>query len=103
MTSFWRLYSICLTILVLVVQLLQWQFPSFVKSISEAPKRVISIPPKPKGVQEVSDGEGDEVLYTEEGCLNGPEQFRDICFHQLARQQAQTDLDDQSGLCKNIQ
>ena len=27
----------------------------------------ILIPPKPKGVQEVTDGEGDEVLYTEEG------------------------------------
>ena len=31
MTSFWRLYSICLTILVLGIQLLQWQFPTFVQ------------------------------------------------------------------------
>ena len=75
---------------------------TFVQSITEVPTRVISIPPKPKGVQKVTDGEGDEVLYTEEGCLNGPEQFRDICFHQLARQQAQTDLDGANQVCAKI-
>ena len=81
----------------------QWQFPTFVQSITEMPARVISIPPKPKGVQEVTDGEGDEVLYTEEGCVNGPEQFRDICFHHW-RQQAQTDLDGANQVwCQNIQ
>ena len=102
MTSFWRLYSVCLTVMILGIQLLQWQFPAFVQSIKEVPTRVISIPPKPKGVQEVTDGEGDEVLYTEEGCRNGPEQFRDICFHQLARQQAQTDLDGANQVCAKI-
>ena len=67
MTSFWRLYSICLTTMVLGIQLLQWQFPTLVKSITEPSSQGDLIPPKPKGVQEVTDGEGDEVLYTEEG------------------------------------
>ncbi len=102
MTSFWRLYSICLTVMLLSIHLLQWQFPALMPTVQSSPQRMISIPPKPKGVQEVSDGEGDEVLYTEQACLEGPEQFRDICFHQLARQRAQTDLTGANQVCAKI-
>ena len=66
-------------------------------------QRVISVPPKPKGVQEVVTGDGDEVIYTEEGCLKQPEQFQDICFHQLARQKALTDLVGASEMCQRVQ
>ena len=75
MTSFWRLYSICLTLVVLLIQLMQWQFPSFPAEVVSTVQRVISVPPKPKGVQEITQGSGDEVVYTEAGCLAQPDQF----------------------------
>ena len=103
MTNFWRIYAICLTTMVLLIQLMHWQFPEATETVISKVQRVISVPPKPKGVQEVVTGDGDEVIYTEEGCLKQPEQFQDICFHQLARQKALTDLVGASEICQRVQ
>ena len=81
---------------------MQWQFPIFSTEVVTTVQRAISVPPKPKGVQNISEGNGDEVVYTEEGCLSQPKQFQDICFHQLARQKALTDLDGASETCKRL-
>ena len=103
MTSFWKIYALCTTLMVLLIQFAQWQFPTLPAQIVETTQRMISVPPKPKGVQDVSAGEGDEVVYTEEGCLAQPSQFRDICFHQLARQQARTDLQGARLVCAKLE
>lgn len=103
MTNFWRIYAICLTTMVVLIQLMHWQFSTTTETVIDKVQRVISVPPKPKGVQEVATGDGDEVIYTEEGCLKQPEQFQDICFHQLARQKALTDLVGASEMCQRVQ
>ena len=72
----------------------------------QAVEDVIAVPPKPKGVDlqvGEGDGEGDEYIYTEEACReHAAGQYRDICFHQLARQRAPTDLPGALGACDEI-
>lgn len=65
---------------------------------------VIAIPPKPEGAEPVlGEGEGDEYRYTEQACLaHEPGAYRDICFHQLARQRAYTDLPGALAACEQI-
>lgn len=102
MTNFWRIYALCLTTMVLLIQLMHWQFPAATETVISQVQRVISVPPKPKGVQDVAAGDGDEVIYTEAGCLKQPAQFQDICFHQLARQKALTDLVGANEMCQRV-
>ena len=102
--NFWKLYSIVLTFCVALVQMAQL---SWIEN-APPPKKtdsatVIAIPPKPEGVMEPSQGEGDQLVYTEAGCKKQPAQFRDICFHQLARQQAYTDLKGALSSCDKIE
>ena len=102
--NFWKLYSIVLTLSILLVQLMQYSWSEEIESsIPTETTTVIAIPPKPEGVVEPLKGEGEQIMYTELGCRKQPEQFRDICFHQLARQQAYTDLEGALGSCAKIQ
>lgn len=102
--NFWKLYSIVLTLCILIVQLAQL---SWIKetppSQNTQPSTVIAVPPKPKGVMEPTQGEGDQIIYTEAGCQKQSKQFQDICFHQLARQQAYTDLKGALNACDKIE
>lgn len=102
--NFWKLYSVVLTLCVVLVQVTQisWieNIPSPEKTQSST---VIAIPPKPEGVLEPSQGEGEQIMYTEAGCQKQHEQFQDICFHQLARQQAYTDLTGALNSCEKIE
>jgi hypothetical protein len=64
---------------------------------------IIAIPPRPDGVRTVSGEDGDTYRYTEQKCReHDPGQFRDICFHQLARQRAPTDLPGAQDACSEI-
>ena len=65
--------------------------------------RVIAIPPRPEGVRSVPGaGDGDEVRYTAAKCAALSGQYRDICYHQLARQRASTDLSGGRDACMEI-
>ena len=74
--TFWKLYSIFLTLAILSVQAAQlsWIAEEF-PSESEETSVVIAIPPKPEGVQDLSNGEGEDVVYTEAGCQKQSKQF----------------------------
>lgn len=62
----------------------------------------VAVPPRPEGVRPVQ-GEGEDgYRYTEPGCLKLDGQYRDICFHQLARQRAPTDKDGGLAACAAI-
>jgi len=100
---FWIIYLFCLGIGVGSIQLakVSWQPP--IKEIVKFDASIIAIPPKPEGVRELVSGEGDQVLYTEAGCVAQTGQFKDICFHQLARQKARTDLNGALDTCLRIE
>ena len=99
---FWTIYILCFGLSVGSIQLakVNWISPEPVPVAEEA--SVIAIPPKPEG-QRSQQGEGEDVLYTEAGCMEQTGQFKDICFHQLARQKAKTDLDGALLTCRRIQ
>lgn len=102
--TFWKLYSIFLTLSIISVQVAQLSWiVEELPSESVETSVVIAIPPKPEGVQDSSDGEGDEIVYTELGCQKQSKQFQDICYHQLARQQAYTDLNGALNSCQKIE
>jgi hypothetical protein len=100
---FWILYFICLGFGVGSVQLAKVSWVAPIEEIVDREASVIAIPPKPEGARDLKSGEGDEVLYTEAGCLKQSGQFQDICFHQLARQKARTDLEGAIETCHRIQ
>lgn len=102
MDSFWRIYAIAVTVMLGGIQFAQWQFPPSAPSEISSVRIQISVPPKPKGVQQNQNEGGDQVWYTEEGCLAQSQQFYDVCFHQLARQKAQTDLKGALEACRKI-
>ena len=65
---------------------------------------IIAIPPKPEGnIKEIdSKTEGEGIFYTEEGCNKQPDKYKNICFHQLARQRAHHDVVGALEACQNI-
>ena len=70
---------------------------------AEPPKlSLIAIPPKPEGAMDKTSGEGSGVQYSEEKCNNTKEEYQDLCFHQLARQFAPSDLSGANHACQKI-
>jgi hypothetical protein len=53
--------------------------------------RAIAVPPKPEGAVEPGEGDG-AGSWTEQRCRQLDGELRDVCFHQLARGRAPTDL-----------
>ena len=101
---FWLLYILCLSLCLGSIQLAQaaWEPPQPPQE-EEVTVRVIAIPPRPEGVRQVQATEKDgEVWYTIEACQKMKGQYQDICFHQLARQKATTDLKGGLEACKLI-
>jgi len=104
--SFSILYTVCLIVCLGGVELLKagWEPPPEPLPPPQPADEVIAIPPRPEGVREVvGENDGDEYRYTEQKCLeHAPGQYRDICFHQLARQRAPTDLPGALNACDQI-
>lgn len=101
---FETLYILCLLFCLAVLEFFQLSWSVAPEPDPVAVEEVaIAIPPRPEGVRENSNV-GDEAShrYTEAGCLAADEQYRDICFHQLARQRADTDLDGGLTACGQI-
>ena len=94
-TSFW-----CIG----VIEALKIGFPLTPEEDSVPEVSIIALPPKPDGSQaNISSGDGAGVHYTQEKCLNMREDYRDLCFHQLARQSATRDLVGAQETCMQIQ
>lgn len=53
--------------------------------------RAIAVPPKPEGAAQPGEGDGAGA-WTEQRCRQLDGELRDVCFHQLARGRAATDL-----------
>lgn len=102
---FTALYLVCLSVCFGGVQLAQasWQ-PAPPPPPPQPVEQIVAIPPRPEGVRAVkSDGAGDGYRYTEQACLQqAPGQLQDICFHQLARQRAPTDLPGALDACAQV-
>jgi hypothetical protein len=102
--SFLLLYLLCLGFSLGAVEALQLTWQASLPPPPPAAKvdEVIAVPPRPEGVRKVV-GEGDVAdRYTEAGCNKLAGQYRDICFHQLARQQAPTDIDGGLQTCLKL-
>ncbi len=103
--SFSLLYAACLGLCLGGVQLLRaWVDAPPPPLPPQAVEQVaLAVPPRPEGAPKIQ-GEGDEEAYryTEAGCLEREGEFRDVCFFQLARQRAPTDLTGGLAACAQI-
>jgi hypothetical protein len=62
----------------------------------------IAIPPRPEGVREMKGAGEESYRYTEAGCRKLEGEYRDICYQQLARQRAATDLEGGLTACQAV-
>jgi len=97
------LYLVCLGLSLGAVEAMRdGGVPERATEISEPVAGVtVAMPPRPDGVRPVR-GEGDQ-RFSEKGCRALTGTFRDICFHQLARQRAATDLEGARQACGEIE
>jgi hypothetical protein len=102
--SFTALYAACLAVCVGSIELLQGAVDPDVPSLPPQPVEqvAVAVPPRPEGVREVHGDGDDGYRYTEVGCRERQGEFRDVCFHQLARQRASTDLPGGLAGCDKI-
>lgn len=98
------LYLACLAVCLGAVEALRVSWPE--APPPPPPQQVeqvaLAVPPRPEGVPEVKGSGEDTYRYTEEGCRSREGEFRDVCFHQLARQRAPTDLPGGLAACDEI-
>lgn len=99
---FFMLYSFSLALVLGTIEVVQLSWESEELETKLSSTQIIAIPPKPEGVRELQ-GEGEGVLYTEEICLKQVDSYRDICFHQLARQLAESDWAGGVAACEKMQ
>jgi hypothetical protein len=102
MERFFLLYLITSSVCISTIEFLKIQWPAPepepTPSIS-----LIAIPPKPEGaLDQEASAEGSAVHYTEEKCNNTRLEYRNLCFHQLARQHATSDLIGAQESCNKI-
>jgi hypothetical protein len=104
--TFALLYAACLMLCIGMVQgmKLSGLLPDAEKPLEpqKVEQVVIAVPPRPEGVRPV-EGEGEEGFrYTEQGCREQTPEYQGVCFQQLARQQAPTDIDGALRSCSLI-
>ncbi len=104
--AFTLLYLLCLAVCVGGVQGARaaWGASAAVVSDDDFESVAVAIPPKPEGElsRDELQGDGEGTRYDEASCLKYQGDFRDVCFHALARQRAPRDL--QGGLlaCERV-
>ena len=102
MSRFFWLHLVVSSLSIVLIEGIKQQWISSPEPTAESDVQVIAIPPKPEGVNSPEE-EGSGTRYTEQKCLDIKEEYRDICFHQLARQAAKTDLKGAKLSCEKIQ
>jgi hypothetical protein len=99
-----RIYILCLLACVGAVKAAQanWSVP--VKSVEDQRLEVaIAVPPKPDGARDLTTGrEGQASIYDENACRALGGDFRDVCFHAVARRRAERDLSGALLACAEI-
>jgi hypothetical protein len=101
---FTLLYAICLVLCLGVIHMLEAYAQTEEAPVIE-PQVVegfMALPPRPQGMRDLEAGSGEGYSYTEKHCLELEGQSRDICFLQLARQRAETDLEGGVLACGQI-
>ena len=93
------LYSMCLALCLGVVESLKMVPVSAVVLKAMPIADVVAIPPRPQGVRP-SVGQGEQV--SELDCRSRTGSLRDICFSELARSRAVTDLDGAILACSEV-
>jgi hypothetical protein len=93
------LYSLCLALCLGLVESLKMVSvePTVLMSVPVAD--VVAIPPRPQGVRP-SVGAGEQI--SEVDCRGRTDSFRDICFSELARSRAATDLEGAILACSEV-
>ena len=102
--SFTALYAACLTACLGGVELLRvsWEVAAPPPPPQPVDQVAVAVPPRPEGVRTVQGDGEDAYRYTEAGCAAREGELRDVCFHQLARQRAGTDLTGGLAACGQI-
>lgn len=91
--GFWGLYGLCLLLCLGTVETLRRVVPPAVSSaVLDLATSFVAVPPKPRGAQEPTVGEGDGSRYTEQTCQALTGDFRDACYHFLALQRVARDV-----------
>ena len=99
--TFTLTYAACLTLCMGTVEALKagWEATPPPPPPQPVEHVAVAVPPRPEGVRPVQGSGEESYRYTEAGCLKLNGQYRDICFHQLARQRAATDPDGGLAAC----
>lgn len=103
MPLFFIYYCLVSSVCVGLIEALKWSASFQPDPIPETALSIIALPPKPEGVPDTQESGEGAVHYTQEKCEQMREQYRDLCFHQLARQWAVQDLVKGKKACLNIQ
>lgn len=102
---FSRLYACCLAVCFGAVEALRagWEPEPPPPAPPQPVEQVaLAVPPRPEGVRPVQGSGDDTFVYTEQKCVSLDDRYRDICYHQLSRQRALTDLDGALDACARI-
>jgi hypothetical protein len=89
-----------------VVELLRMSWEAPVPPTPEAADDnsvAIAVPPKPEGAAEQGSGSDSSGTWTEQRCRQLSGELRDVCFHQLARGRAPTDLTGALVACEELE
>ena len=98
-----RVYVACLLSCVTVIQTARANWSLADEEAAETIVQVaIAVPPKPEGAGELSEGEGEQSVYDEAACRKLDDDFRDVCFHTVARRRAERDLSGARLACDEI-
>ena len=93
------LYSVCLALCVGLVESLKSEWTQAAQVLSVPVMNVVAIPPRPQGARPVA-GAGERVM--EADCRSRSGSLRDVCFTELARSRAGTDLEGALSACEEV-
>ncbi len=99
-----RVYVICLLGCVTAIQTARANWSLHEAGIEETVVQVaIAVPPKPEGAGDLEEGgEGEKSIYDEAACRKLEGDFRDVCFHTVARRRAERDLMGAQQACDEV-
>ncbi len=104
--AFFLLYLFCLSGCMALVQVARATLPSSNRSHDMAKASLeqvrMAVPPKPDSQPPAGGSASGRALYDEQTCLRYQGDFKDVCFHALARQRAARDLNGALQACQVV-